>query len=125
MAKKKRRKPNLSNEALERARRELRGEPVEAPLAESQQPAQQAAPSSAAQQTAPQEQSVAPPAPKPKAEPVRRQPEPVLTSKRTMSRQELATEYGYVINDLTSMGVLAVILFIAMVVVSLVIEQIV
>lgn len=116
MAKKKRRKPNLSNEALERARRELRGE-GEAP--ESQQ-AEKPAPNPAIKT------EVAPIAatPKPKAPPTPR-PEPVQGTKRTMSRQELATEYGYVINDLSSMGVLALILFIAMIVVSLLIDQII
>jgi hypothetical protein len=131
MAKKKRRKPNLSAEALERARRELRGETVEQP--ETKQPQKPARKTPQQAGTAPDEQptpvatatpapTTAQPAAKPR--PAARQ-EQTLGTKRTMSRQELAAEYGYVINDLTSMAILAVILFIAMVAVSLMLDQII
>lgn len=63
-----------------------------------------------------------------KSSPTRKQDAPVqrVTSyKRTMSRDELQEEYGYVLSDLQSMAVLALILFVAMVVVALSIESIV
>ena len=104
MAKKKSRKPNLSQAALERARQELRDGGAVAP----DSPALEA-------QAVP-------------ARPVKKEIKPVErvgSIKRTMTRDELASEYGYVIRDLTSMGALAGILFVAMVVVALVIEQIV
>lgn len=107
MAKKKSRKPNLSNEALERARRELRGE-VSAPPTP---PIESGASGEQARPTRPVKQE-------------KRQQDVVYSVKKTMTREELANEYGYIIRDLTSMATLAVILFVAMVAVSLVIDQI-
>ncbi len=102
MAKKKTKKPNISSAALERARRELHG--GSAPVAKTVDTSRQDA--------------------KPKAKPLA--DSYVVTSKKHgMSKEELAEEYEYVIADLRSMGTLAGVLFIAMVVVSLLIEQLV
>lgn len=105
MAKKKSsRKPNLSQEALERAKREL---------SESGFAISRVDPIKKEELTAL----------KPKSQP---SSSPVVRSKKTMmSKEELAAEYGYVIADLRNMGALAGLLFIAMVVVSLLIDQLV
>lgn len=97
MAKKKTdRRPNISNEALERARRELYG--LEAPPVET-------SPAS--------------------ARPNKKPATYVVSSiKQTMTRDELAAEYGYVLRDLRSMGALAGVLFIGMVVVALLLERV-
>jgi hypothetical protein len=95
MAKKKTsRQPNIPLQALERARVEL--------LQEN--------PSLAA--ATPAVAETVQPAKKPAAH-------VVSSIKKTMTREELAQEYGYVLADLQSMAILALLLFIAMVVVAL------
>lgn len=49
----------------------------------------------------------------------------VSSFKRTMTRDELQAEYGYVLADLKSMALLALLLFIGMVAVSLTIESLI
>jgi hypothetical protein len=99
------RKPNVSSEALERARRELAEDGVIAP-APVAKPANQTSVKSSVGQS--------------------RSDNLVVRStnkKRTMTQQELSAEYGYVIKDLRSMAVLAFALFVVMVIVSLIINQ--
>ncbi|MCB9438512.1 MAG: hypothetical protein H6673_16190 [Anaerolineales bacterium] len=104
MAKKKpTRKPNLSQAALERAKREL----SESGIVVSQSaPVAETGTKVSTQTSKPQQQTV-------------------RSKKTMMTREELATEYGYVLTDLRNMGALAGILFIAMVVASLLINQLV
>ncbi len=99
--KKKNRKTNVSSEALERARRELYG--VSGPTSEDGEPADK-----------PENRPAAP---------TRKVYGAGVSRARTISVEELAEEYNYVIADLRSMGVLAAILFVGMVVVSLLIDQ--
>ncbi|KAB2858702.1 MAG: hypothetical protein F9K46_11595 [Anaerolineae bacterium] len=97
------RKPNISAETLERARREMAGG---APVVSTPTPNQTSVKSSVGQN---------------------KNDNVIIRSsskKRTMSQEELSHEYGYVLRDLRSMGVLAFALFIGMVVVSLIINQI-
>ncbi len=98
MAKKKRSRPNISAQTLERARTEL------------EMGVEDVVASKATDNT----KSDA----KPKQQVVK-------SVKRTISREELSAEYGYVLGDLQSMGLLAALLFILMVVVSLGIESLV
>ena len=87
---KKDRKPNISTQALERARAELAG-------------------------------TVAPATPSPAPTTSKRdggQQQVVRSFKRTMTREELSHEYGYVLADLQSMGILALILFVGMIAVA-------
>lgn len=100
MAKKKGNKPNISQDALQRARAELANEGV---------------PSSVVEPTT--KASVV----KPKSQPVQR----VTSFKKHMTRDELQSEYGYVIADLRSMAILAVVLFVAMIVVSLTLQSVI
>ncbi|NJL95002.1 MAG: hypothetical protein HC915_15410 [Anaerolineae bacterium] len=92
MTKKKTRRPNLPEETLARARAELYGE-------------------SAAPVAAPAESRPAPaPAPRKPAKPL-----------IAVSVEELKQEYGYVLRDLQSMGLLAILLVVVMVLVALVV----
>lgn len=97
--KKKNRRTNVSSEALARARQELYGVAV-APEAAS-------------------DEEEAP------AAPVRQSYATASSRARALSVEQLADEYSYVIADLRSMGILAGILFVGMVVVSLLIDQLV
>lgn len=102
MSKKRSSAPNISKDALERARRELYsggGADVNTLALEE----------ATAGPTRPTKQRQA-------------EEELVYTStKRTMTRDELAEEYSYVLRDLTSMAILASILFVVLVVVALVV----
>ena len=100
---KSKKKPNLSSDVLERARREIYGD------SESDTPEKKA------DDTATKVDS---------AEKVNRDKPKVTVSsgnyqKRMLTSGELAQEYHYVIADLRSMAILAGILFVAMIVVSL------
>jgi hypothetical protein len=93
MAKKKGRKPNISSQALERARAELSHEGNVATATEDTTP-------DVVRESKPRQQVV-------------------RSFKRTMTREELSQEYGYVIQDLRSMAILALILFVGMIAVSI------
>lgn len=97
MAKKKRSRPNISAQTLERARAEL-------------DMGDEAVVESKASATKPE---------------VKPKQQVVKSVKRTISREELSAEYGYVLGDLQSMALLAALLFVLMVVVSLGIESLV
>lgn len=92
MAKKKTYRPNISSQALERARAELGHEEQTEYVATEKQTISNES-----------------------------KPQVVKSFKKTMTRDELSREYGYVIRDLRSMAVLALILFVGMVAVSLVV----
>lgn len=98
MAKKKRNRPNISAETLARAKAEL-DHGVDEVVESASAPASTREKKSAA-------------------------PQVVRSIKRSMTREELSAEYGYVLGDLQSMAILAVLLFIAMVVVSLGLESV-
>lgn len=93
MAKKKGRKPNISSQALERARAELA-------LEDDVIAAEETSSSEEIKESKPKQQVV-------------------RSFKKTMTREELSQEYGYVIQDLRSMAILALILFVGMVAVSI------
>jgi len=94
MAKKKNKRPNLSQDTLERARAELRGERTEAQ-------------SAGAVQTMPTNGSSAVQAkPKPKRAGTS------LATRRVPSLNELLSEYSYVLRDLRNLAILAVILMV-------------
>lgn len=93
MAKKKGRKPNISSQALERARAELA-------LEDDVIAAEETSSSEEIKENKPKQQVV-------------------RSFKKTMTREELSQEYGYVIQDLRSMAILALILFVGMVAVSI------
>ncbi|MBI5931420.1 MAG: hypothetical protein HY862_19080 [Chloroflexi bacterium] len=101
------RKPNVSSEALERARREMAGG---APVASTPtpKPANQTSVKSSTSSRSRGDNVV-----------VRSS-----AKKRMMTQEELSNEYGYVLRDLRSMAVLAFALFVGMVIVSLIINQI-
>lgn len=106
MAKKKTiRKPNLSQAALERAKRELSESGID--VSELTVKADVATKTSTPTPKQPSQQQV------------------VRSKKTMMTKEELATEYGYVLTDLRNMGTLAGILFVTMIVVSLLINQLV
>ncbi len=88
MARKKSKRPNLSQETLDRARAEIRGERLAPVAAET---------ASAA----------APVAGKPK---VAKRPGANLATRRIPSLEELIAEYGYVLSDLRNLAILAGIL---------------
>jgi hypothetical protein len=94
MAKKKNKRPNLSQDTLERARAELRGERVEP---------------QASVQTVPTNGSSAVQA-KAKAKPAR-----ASLSRRVPSIDELRSEYSYVLHDLRNLLILAAILLVIIV----------
>ncbi len=97
------RKPNISSDALERARREMTGG---APVVSTSTPKDTSVKSSTSQS---------------------KNDNIIIRSsgkKRTMSQEELSHEYGYVLRDLRSMAILAFTLFVGMVVVSLILNQI-
>jgi hypothetical protein len=106
MAKKKTgKRPNVSSDALERARRELYGG-TGAPAADSA--------------------NVKAPTASPRVAKSNSKEAYVITStKHTMTYEELASEYGYVLRDLRSMARLAGVLFVAMIVVSLLIDRLI
>lgn len=101
------RKPNISSETLERARREL---------AEGAQIAPAPTPKASNQTSV-------------KSSTSRSKEDNLIirssSKKRTMSQDELSKEYGYVLRDLRSMGILAFALFVSMIVVSLILNQLV
>ena len=105
MAKKKSKRPNLSQETLERARAELRGERPE-PVAE-------AAPSNVSAVVAPAKPKTA----------TKRAANPSLATRRIPSVSELIAEYSYVIRDLRNLAILAAILMIAIVVAAIVLPR--
>lgn len=100
MAKKRQSAPNISQDALARARAELYGDDI--PV-EDDDVIEVQAPKRMAKQNQADEQFV------------------YSSTKRTMTRDELAAEYGYVLRDLTSMAILAAILFAVLVAVSLIV----
>ena len=105
MAKRKRSRPNLPQETLARARAELYGEEEAAKIAEKEA-----------------EEAAARPAPKPKTRKTYKGG--VVTEREVLpaatSVEELRDEYVYVLADLRSMGILAGVLFVGLVVVSLI-----
>jgi hypothetical protein len=102
MAKKKSKRPNLSQETLERARAELRGERPE-PVA-----AAESAPSNGSTVVAA----------KPKVA-SKRAANPSLATRRIPSVGELIAEYSYVLRDLRNLAILAAILFLAIIVAAI------
>lgn len=99
---KKVKKPNISLQALERARQELYGE-------ESTSDSGATMPTPENAKTTAQTVKAATRASK---------------SRHALTIEDLKAEYGHVINDLRSMALLAISLFIGMVIVSLVLNQI-
>ena len=83
-------RPNLPQEALERARREASGQPVYQPAA-----------------------------PKAEAKPKKRATNVQAAPVAKVTVEDLAKEYAYVISDLRNMGILAAGLFAALILVSL------
>jgi hypothetical protein len=104
MAKKKSKRPNISQETLERARAEMRSERVEAVAVA--QPADGGGAVAA----------------KPKAG---RRPVSTLATRRIPTREELTAEYAYVLSDLRSLFILAAVLLIAIVAIAVVLPRIV
>ena len=102
MAKKKSKRPNLSQETLERARAEMRGEPVQ--VAEA----------------VPVEMGQAPAAPKPKV----KKTGIGLATRHIPTLDELLNEYAYVLVDLRNMLILAVVLFAVIIVAAIVLPRI-
>ena len=102
MAKKKSKRPNISQETLERARAEMRGEPVQAIA------------------TANAMDSDAPAAPKAKVKP---RVGVGLATRHIPTIEELLNEYGYVLKDLRNMLILAGLLFAAIVVAAVVMPR--
>jgi len=98
MAKKKSKKPNVSAQALERARQELYSGDTAA---------------TAVVDKAPAAGTPATTAPRP------------IKAKPAVTPEELSGEYAYVLSDLKSMFILAGVLFVAMVIVSLLIDMII
>lgn len=125
MAKRRRKKPNISKAVLEQARQSATGEEP---------------PASDAEATAPAPGAVAPEAPR-RQRRRRRELQSVTLERRKdegaldgeyvadllanptkeVSEEELRADYGFVIKDLRNMGILAAGLFVALVVVSLVV----
>ncbi|MEP7289269.1 MAG: hypothetical protein ABI947_26250 [Chloroflexota bacterium] len=96
MAKKKSRRPNLSQETLERARAEMRGDltPItEAPLTTNGSPAVVAARTK-----------------------VKRTGSAALATRHIPSTQELMSEYAYVLQDLRNLAILAAVLMLIIIV---------
>src|SRR5437773_8834967 len=105
MAKKKSKRPNLSQDTLERARAELRGErPEPVAVADS-------APSNGSAVAA-----------KPKAVP-KRAANPALATRRIPTVSELIADYGYVLHDLRNLAILATILMLAIIVAAIVLPR--
>ena len=101
MAKKKSKRPNLSQETLERARAEMRGEPVQ--VAEA----------------VPVEMGQAP-ASKPKV----KKTGIGLATRHIPTLDELLNEYAYVLVDLRNMLILAAVLFAVIIVAAIVLPRI-
>ncbi len=99
MAKKKSKRPNLSQDTLERARAELRGERAEPQTAG----AVQAVPSNgtSAVQAKPKQA---------------KRPSASLATRRVPSLNELLSEYAYVLHDLRNLAILAIILMVIIIV---------
>ena len=97
MAKKKSKRPNLSQETLERARAEMRGESVaslaEAPVITNGSPAVAAAKTK-----------------------IKRTGSATLATRHIPSHQELLSEYAYVLQDLRNLAILAAVLMIIIVI---------
>ena len=104
MAKKKSKRPNLSQETLERARAEMRGDRLD-PVAVAESPSANGSPAVVA-------------APKPK-----RGGATNLATRRVPSIDELITEYGYVLKDLRNLAILAIVLLAAIVVTAFVLPR--
>jgi hypothetical protein len=102
MAKKKSKRPNLSQETLERARAELRGDFVE-PV-----PAAPAVGNGTAVVES-------------KAKAAKRNP--ALATRRIPSTDELVAEYGYVLRDLRNLAILAVALLAIIIVAAVVLPR--
>lgn len=102
MAKKKSKRPNISQETLERARAEMRGEPVQAVV------------------TANTMVSDAPPAAKAKVKP---RTAVGLATRHIPTLEELLNEYGYVLKDLRNMLILAGLLFAAIIVAAFILPR--
>jgi hypothetical protein len=105
MAKKKSKRPNLSQETLERARAELRGERQE-PVAVAD-----SAPSNGGAVAA-----------KPKVAP-KRTASPGLATRRIPTVSELVAEYSYVLHDLRNLAILAVTLMAIIIVAAIVLPR--
>jgi hypothetical protein len=103
MAKKKTKRPNLSQETLERARAELRGDRSE-PVAVAEKVSANGGPAVAAA--------------KPK-----RATAPNLATRRIPSIEELIKEYSYVLKDLRNLAILAIVLLLAIVVAAVVLPR--
>ena len=124
MAKRRRKKPNISNAVLEQARQ---GAVEQGGATESRE-----------QEAAPAKSAAAPAAaPKPRrrralqaAQLERRKDEGALDAEfvaerlanptKVVTEEDLRADYGFVIKDLRNMGILAAVLFIALIIVSLV-----
>jgi hypothetical protein len=96
MAKKKTKRPNLSQETLERARAELRGDRAEPVAVAEKVSANGGLPVAAA---------------RPK-----RATAPNLATRRVPSIEELIKEYNYVLKDLRNLAILAIVLLLAIVI---------
>ena len=126
MAKRRRKKHNLSKAVLDQARQSS-GDPAETPASTAARPVREAAPSQqsdAARRRRRRRDLGA-------AQLERRKDEGSLDAEtvadllanptKVVSESELRAEYGFVIKDLRNMGILAAALFIALVIVSLLI----
>jgi hypothetical protein len=107
--KKQQRKPNVSLDALERARRELAEDGSVIPAAIPQTGVATARSATAAKAKIGETLVVRSSGGK----------------KHTVTAEELSQEYGYVLKDLRSMATLALALFVGMIVVSLVLNQLI
>ena|SRR5579859_2593745 len=111
---KKTKRPNLPQETLERARAELRGEVlVETPNGESEE--------------TPVVRSVSKPKTTVSAAPPQAAPKPKRTgvsARRIPTLEDLLTEYRYVLDNLRSLAILAVSLFVVVIVVSFILAHI-
>lgn len=103
MAKKKSKRPNLSQETLERARAELRGDYAE-PVP--------AAPSIGNGATVAEVKTTKTP-----------KRNPTLATRRIPSIDELVAEYGYVLHDLRNLAILAVTLLALIIVAAVVLPR--
>jgi hypothetical protein len=122
---KQRSRPNLPEETLARARRDagLEPEAVEAEVVETREAAIEAAPKPA---PVVRQQSSLPPIERRRSSSRRRESKPeqmthaeiaerLSNPTREVSTDQLRAQYGYVLTDLRSMGLLAAVLFIAMI----------
>ncbi len=106
MAKKKSKRPNLSQETLERARAELRGARPE--------------PAGAVESTASNGSAAAVARPKPTT---KRATSSSLATRRVPSTSELIREYSYVLRDLRNLAILAALLMLVIVAAAFVLPR--